>query len=291
MNENQNQPDKINPPPREAILVIVISYFFFVFLTLLLTAVLGSPADMSKFSSTGQKWVLLFGEMSLGVIPYLYFRKKQLPVGKMIRWDSIPSTIFRMIIPIGLSATIISDEIDRLIQLVLPRSPEAEAAIAAVMKANSGGEMVLLILSAVVVAALVEEALFRGFLQRALEKHINVTRAVVYGSLIWTLFHLSPFSLTQAIPIFLFGFLLGYFSWRTKSILPSIICHGINNGIALLFYNIDSEGWLTFYEWRGHVSPLFLLPAIIILYKGVQYIDEFYRSESFASSSTTNSSD
>ncbi len=288
---NENQPDKINPPPREAILVVVISYFFFVILIILVSLVLGSPTDMSKISTHTQKWVLLFGEMSLGVVPYFYFKKKQVSVGEMIRWRRIPSTILRVIIPIGLSATIISDEIDRLIQLVFPRSPEAEKAIAAVMKAHSGGELILLISSAVVVAALVEEALFRGFLQRTLEKHINVTQAVVYGSLIWTLFHLTPYSFTQAIPIFLFGFLLGYFSWRTNSIMPGIICHAINNGIALLFYNIDSEGWLTFYEWKGHVSPLFLLPAILVLYKGIQYIDEFYRRESFPSSSTTNSSD
>ena len=290
-NNNSNNAEKKMPTPMEAILVIVLGYFLFFFLTVLMTMFFSPQVDPASLSPMSQKWLLLFGEMSLAVLPYFYLKKKQFPIFEMIRWRSIPSNIVWASVLIALSFTVLSDEIDRLIQIFFPQSEEASAAIKQIMTANSAGELLLLVLSAVVVAALVEEALFRGFLQRVLEEHINVTRAVIYGSLAWTMFHLTPYSFSQAIPIFLLGFIYGYLSWRTKSIVPGIICHGINNGLALLYYNMNFEEGIPVYEWGGHVSPLFLLPAAVIAYKGIQYIDEIYRRETFSSSSTMNSSD
>ena len=50
---------------------------------------------------------------------------------------------------------------------------------------------------------------------------------------------------------------MGYLAWITNSIFPSMVLHGINNGIAFSFANWGDffEGW---YDWNGHVSPLIL---------------------------------
>ncbi|RMF61507.1 MAG: CPBP family intramembrane metalloprotease [Calditrichaeota bacterium] len=292
MNHNFQPPSEepTSPTPREAVWVILLSFFFFVFVTILLTAVLGIEMDEAAVQNSWKvKWMLFFGEISLALIPYLYLRRKNLPVASTIRWQHVPASVFWLSFPMGLSLALLSDEIDRLIQLVIPRSEEATQALIAFMKVNSFIEFLPLFLSAVIAAALIEEAIFRGFLQGVLEKYTHLNRAIIYASLAWTFLHLTPFSLSIAIPIFLFGYMLGYFTWRTRSIIPAIICHGMNNGLALLYYNIDFSEHVPFYEWKGQVSPFLIIPAVFVVYKGVQYLETLYRSESLSSSDASSS--
>ena len=57
---------------------------------------------------------------------------------------------------------------------------------------------------------------------------------------------------------------MGYMAWVTNSIFPSMILHGINNGIAFSFANWRPffDGW---YDWNGHVSPIILSLGIAIV--------------------------
>ena len=111
----------------------------------------------------------------------------------------------------------------------------------------------LLFISAVPIASFAEEIMFRGYLQQILEKEWkNITKAVLISSLFFAIVHLIPFWLIQ---IYLLGMIMGYLSWRTNSIYPSMVLHAVNNTMAFLSANWKSffEGW---YVMNGHVSPL-----------------------------------
>lgn len=90
----------------------------------------------------------------------------------------------------------------------------------------------------VFVVPVVEEMLFRGFLQTWLMQHLSFKKAIGVTSLIFAAFH---FSLTQGIAnvellisLFIFSCFLGYVYERQQSLLASIGLHSVFNGISVV---------------------------------------------------------
>ena len=128
----------------------------------------------------------------------------------------------------------------------------------------------LLIVATVLIAPFSEEVLFRGFLQQFLEIHWkDVTKAVLITSLFFAGVHMNPGWMIQ---IYLLGIILGYLAWRTGSVFPGLILHSLNNGLALIMQNVQ-EPWINYYIWRNHVSPLFLLLALFLFFRGYKTIN------------------
>lgn len=260
------------PKPLEAFLIIILGFFVTLSITQLAVILFSPEMDEPQKNSEIMKLLITIGELGLGLVPYLYLRYKKYVIPQIFRWKKTPSTIVWLSVPLGISLSIVSDELDRIINMVIP-APEIISEIAESLRVHSGADLVLMLVGAVLVAAIVEESLIRGLLQLSIEKYQNVTRAVIYSSLAWAAIHGI---LYWALQIFLLGVVLGYLAWRTGSIVPSAICHAINNLMALIFYNIPVSKYLPFYEWKAHVSPLILLPALLIIVYGIRYLDNFY---------------
>ena len=83
--------------------------------------------------------------------------------------------------------------------------------------------------------AICEELLFRGLLLSGLRK-LGPTAAVVISALLFGLAHASVYRL---LPTAFLGAVIGTTRLRTRSILPGMIIHALNNGLALalLYYN------------------------------------------------------
>lgn len=76
-----------------------------------------------------------------------------------------------------------------------------------------------------------EEMLFRGYIQQRLVERWRPLIGITITSVLFGLAHLMPAIVLMATVI---GFYLGYVSWKTKSIWPTIFCHiAINSGINL----------------------------------------------------------
>ena len=98
-----------------------------------------------------------------------------------------------------------------------------------------------------------------------MEKHWqDITKAVLVTSLGFAMIHLNPGWIIQ---IYLLGIILGYLAWRTGSIIPGLILHALNNGLALIMQNLQTPVE-NIYTWENHVSPLFLSAAIFMFFKG-----------------------
>ncbi|MBE7536084.1 MAG: CPBP family intramembrane metalloprotease [Anaerolineales bacterium] len=89
---------------------------------------------------------------------------------------------------------------------------------------------VWLILAAVIVAPLVEEIFFRGFLFQGFRQRYGWIAALLLSSGIFAASHLDPVSF---IPTFILGVVLGYVYHRSNSLWPSVILHFLNNGFAM----------------------------------------------------------
>jgi membrane protease YdiL (CAAX protease family) len=96
---------------------------------------------------------------------------------------------------------------------------------------NSMIGVVVLMVVAVLIAPIVEEILFRGYIQGTLEKYISPTLSLLITALI---FSLSHFQFVVVIPLFILGLLLGALRNHTRSISVPIMFHMLNNVITLV---------------------------------------------------------
>ena len=81
-----------------------------------------------------------------------------------------------------------------------------------------------------IVAPFVEELLFRGLGFGLLTQFVGPWPGIVLTGLAFGLAH----GLVAALPVLaLFGIILGWLRWKTGSIYPGMLLHGIFNGVAL----------------------------------------------------------
>ena len=239
--------------------------FFIVATTLLLFIVV-----YGLWSDPQSKLKILILE-SLTLVPVLiYMFLQKIPFRKIFRWKHVDPKLLLVSAVIGLGFCVVVDEIDVLIQSFFPMSEDLVVAMDRLITFNSPGDLIVLILGVVVIAAFGEEMLFRGFFQGVMEKATDVTKAVITTAFVFAFIHFNPWWLVE---ILILGVFLGVMAWRSGSIFPCIVVHGLNNGFAILFTNVDPSrlGW---YQFRGHVAPVWILLGIGCLVYGFRL---FYR--------------
>jgi membrane protease YdiL (CAAX protease family) len=91
-------------------------------------------------------------------------------------------------------------------------------------------EFIWLIVVVCITPAICEETLFRGYFQRTLERSLGMKSLFIAG-ILFGLYHMEPINL---ISLSLLGILIGFFFYRSKSILPGMAAHFTNNFLAVL---------------------------------------------------------
>lgn len=87
-----------------------------------------------------------------------------------------------------------------------------------------------LLVAGVVIAPMVEEVFFRGFLFAGLRKKYDWRKAALISSALFALLHLQP---TAMIPIFILGYIFAYLYYRSNSIWPAVLMHVSTNALGL----------------------------------------------------------
>ncbi len=85
----------------------------------------------------------------------------------------------------------------------------------------------------VIFPAITEEIAFRGLLQHWLVGALKPFRAIVVASALFTAMHLS---VLEAPYLFAVGMVLGWTKWKTKSLYPSMLIHGLHNYAVIVFF-------------------------------------------------------
>ncbi len=92
-------------------------------------------------------------------------------------------------------------------------------------------ETMVTLLLVVVVAPVVEEAVFRGVALSGLTARIGPVAAITVTSLLFAAVHLDVW---RAVPLAFMGAVLGYLTWRSRSIWPAVLAHAYVNAFAYL---------------------------------------------------------
>lgn len=239
------------------------------FAILIITVFLVLPVGLA-FNLFLGKSQLLLGEIFIILPAAIYVRRKKFPFLASFRLRGTYQEVLFASLLVGISVPILVDELDRLVQLIFPMPEELMKAVSEILKAKSILDLIIIIFSSVVIAGLFEEMFFRGFIQGALERNLDVTKAVVLTAILFALLHANPW---WALQITILGLTLGLMAWKSDSILPAAIVHGMNNGISIYFANVN-EAQIGWYLWKGHVAPFILLLSGILAVMGFKL---FYR--------------
>ncbi|MFN7300124.1 MAG: CPBP family intramembrane glutamic endopeptidase [Bacteroidia bacterium] len=134
------------------------------------------------------------------------------------------------------------------------------------MYTGSAAETFLLILLLAAIPALSEEVFFRGLLQRYFSDWFGRTwPGILLSAFLFTLLH---FSVTQFLPIFLMGMLLGYLYHWTRSLLVPLLFHFINNSLTVVFHQL-SKSYPDQALFRDDYTPGILLVLLSLLASAV----------------------
>ncbi len=212
----------------------------------------------------------LFLGQGLMILPVLYFlSSKDIHIKSALRLNPIGRDTVVASIIIAVGVIILVDEFDRLIQIIIP-PPESLLEMSAQLAFDGTMTAFILWITIILIAPLGEELVFRGFLQRSLENRWkDVTRAVLITSMVFAMVHLNPFWIIQ---IYFLGVVLGYLSWRTRSVLPGMIVHGLNNALALILSQGSFDGFEAIYTFKGHVSPIWIVIGVVAAAAGFKLL-------------------
>ncbi len=213
------------------------------------------------------KWNLVLLELLTIVPAFVFLYLKKWPLQETFRLKPVSPAILVVSTVVGIGLSVVIDEFDRLVQIILPMNMEIFESLMDTVKFSSFGEFVPLVLAAVFLAAVVEEMLFRGLLLSTLERYMDVTNAVLISALIFAFIHINPW---WAVQILVLGVLLGYMSWRSGSVFPGMIVHGVNNAISLWFMNSDPEK-LSWYMMGDHVAPIWVFVGLVVCVGGFRF--------------------
>lgn len=132
---------------------------------------------------------------------------------------------------------------------------------------GSNVSAVFLLLTVALAPAICEELMFRGYIQRQVERSAGVVWSIVGVGLLFGFFHLR---LTQAVPLSLLGMYMGYITWSSGSIWTASIVHLLHNGIQVLVaVSARGEGQAAIDAVEDVSVPWFIAIANLLLLIGV----------------------
>jgi hypothetical protein len=129
---------------------------------------------------------------------------------------------------------------EELKRVIDPIRESVEATLREMVRAESLPELGFVILVVAIVPAIVEELLFRGFVQGSFQRRFTPLSAILFSGVIFAFFHLNPFSL---VPLIGLGLYFGFLRYRSDSIIIAMTAHFLNNVLAVLavYFGLGEE--------------------------------------------------
>jgi len=149
--------------------------------------------------------------------------REVLPFGRVV-WRVLPALVL-----VILGYSIVFSEVDNFVRMLLP----PPRWLAAFLTNLAGGESSPWgsLLATVVVAPIIEEALFRGVILRGFLLRYTPLRAILLSALLFALLHANPWQLFGPFAI---GVLFGWLVYRTRSLVTAMLAHALVNAVPLL---------------------------------------------------------
>ncbi|MCK0068509.1 CPBP family intramembrane glutamic endopeptidase [Kordiimonas laminariae] len=170
-------------------------------------------------------WV--FKDVSKGGVDYqrvIGFQKGDFTIANALFWVFIAFVAIR--VASGLYASLQPEAVE------LIQNGAGEKMLTASKDGGIGIMAILTYLMVIIVAPIIEEIVFRGYIQNSLEKKYNPQIAVLITSVLFAIIH---FNLAVFPLYFILGVGFGVLFVRTRSLWTVILLHILNNSLAVVY--------------------------------------------------------
>lgn len=163
-------------------------------------------------------------------------RKTGLPWRRALGLRPLPlGTLVPLALVLVGSVTVFS-EMYVIVQRLVPVPPEFEALLRDLLRIGDATDLALTVLVAVVLAPVLEEALFRGVVLQGLARRRGPRSATLWTAGFFAFFHFyNPW---QILPTFFLGLVLAWVVLTTRTLWASIVLHAAFNGVSLAVFAI-----------------------------------------------------
>lgn len=141
---------------------------------------------------------------------------------------------------------------------------------------EDGNELYFIgIIFTTILAPIIEEIVFRGWILKALQKYGNIV-AITLSSLAFGIYHGTA---TQSVPAIFIGVIFAILTIKYKSIVPSIIVHLLSNTLSIVLEVIEDFKFVSLLI--KVFSVIFIvLSIVIIIYYLIIYIKKILNKSS-----------
>jgi membrane protease YdiL (CAAX protease family) len=168
----------------------------------------------------------------LGLLALLVPAQLQPPPGGWLQWGwRPPAAVTRPALRMVLMVLPLVALASWLLQLLWRDPGGTNPLLEMVLDTSDGWALLAFAVTAVVLAPLFEETLFRGVLLPVVARHLGAPWAVLISALVFAIAHLS---LAELVPLSVLGVGLGLLRWRTGRLGASVCLHALWNGLTFL---------------------------------------------------------
>jgi len=197
------------------------------------------------------RWLTMAGQIVCILIPTIALaRLLSVNLSDVFRWrlPSVAETVYAVIGLVMLQQVFqiylfFQDLIplpDVLQRVLDPFKEMLEKMFQGLVRAETVGELGFVIFVVAVVPAVAEEMLFRGLIQRSIEKALPGLQAAILAGAVFGLYHFNPFAV---VPLVGLGCYFGVLRYRSNSIIIAMTAHFMNNALAAVaaYFHMESE--------------------------------------------------
>lgn len=168
----------------------------------------------------------------LGLLKVMLPERESMPGSGWLQWHPRPvganlgwalSTVLVVLPFVGLAGW--------LIEQVWDNPGGSNPLLDLVLTSSDPWALLCFAFTAIVLAPIFEETLFRGVLLPVVGERLAPPRAVLISAVIFAVAHLS---LTELVPLLLLGIGLGWVRWRSGSLTASVWMHALWNGFTFV---------------------------------------------------------
>ena len=226
-----------------------------------------------KLDFMQKPWFLMISNavifcLMIAAFDFLIVRQK---TGKKLNFNFSPTNFltYLLIFPMMFGMMLIGEFITSQIPTTGPFFGDFYEFFEGLM-ANLVNDQAVMIITAVIMAPIFEEIIFRGIMLKGMTNNgVEPWKAIVISSVLFGLIHGNPWQFVGAT---LLGCVLGLVYYKTKSLLLPMLLHGFNNlcSAVLIFYT-QKESFAEAFD----ISEWTLLAIGIVLFSIFFYLFTF----------------
>jgi len=259
--EKDNQPDP-GPFPSNLGIFDRINNYILLFYAAICLLMNFSLAGFLYFKQMVMLSLWLPGILSILFPFYLLSQRSPLGFAREFRLNAPNLKTFGLAILISGAAIIPVSAFSTIFERMWPPDADYTSFLLSI-KPKGPFSFFLISLGVVLAAAVTEELLFRGFIQRIFERNMTGPLAIVLAGLLFGLSHFNPPALPGVLAM---GILFGYLYYRTQNLWCPIVGHAVFNMVTLVRLNGMTEEEITASKIEMPPASWILISAAVLIF-------------------------